>query len=103
MKKSVEAVKSFTKGCAMTDRVCNGQATVIDIFSAFCMASLFGTSSPKTREKYESSIVIVTSDIPSSQFGDTGTPKEIIRPTIGSTKLFAANALAKNPAKVTPT
>jgi len=43
------------------------------------------------------------SDIPSSQSSGTGNPIESKKLTIGSTKLFAAKALAKKPAKVTPT
>lgn len=65
------------------------------------MAIFFGTSSPNTREKYESNKVISTVEMPLSTSFEMGMKEESASAS-GSEKLSAAEAEVKKPAKVTP-
>ena len=100
--KFVEAVNNFTNGAVITDIVFIIPIVKYANFSQYFIANLLGTSSPKTKVKYDSKIVIIIIDI----------PFHVPIPMLGI-KLFKtganfsanasdAKALDKNPARVIP-
>ena len=73
------------------------------IFSAFFIASRFGTSSPKTMLKYERISVMTNTQMEFSVLSEMPTPSPTSHFTSGSAKLSAAYALPRSPASVIAT
>jgi hypothetical protein len=67
----VDAVSRLTKGEVTDDRKLSGPTTKLEMESAFFIASLLGTNSPKTRVKYDNIIVIRITEIFLSQTSGT--------------------------------
>ena len=69
-------------------------------FSALFCAIRFGTSSPNTSEKYERiTVTMMVQTVLKKEYFPLGSSQEESLPV----NLFAAKALARNPASVTPT
>ena len=101
----VDTVRSHTMGAKSVDTNETRELMGSTSLSAFFIANLLGTSSPRTSVKYDSIRVMSITAIVSMAFNERGSfqPDFTTSATILSEKFSAAKALARNPERVIAT